>query len=119
MVMTATAPWRIGETGAPGKAGRARVAHLRGQGNDVLAGDAAVSHARVAGSHTDNLAGYAEAARVLRGAGAVVPLAGIPASGLPAVREITGRGAPLATGRARQLTGRGPARSWHGEIPAQ
>jgi nucleoside-diphosphate-sugar epimerase len=85
--MMATAPRRICVTGATGKAGRAAVAHLRGQGYDVLATDVAVSDARAEGVLKADLTDYAQATEVLRGADAVVHLANIPAPGLatPAV----------------------------------
>ena len=83
-----TAAKRVCVTGATGKAGRAAVRELREHGYDVVATDAVVGAGDERGSVLRaDLTDYGQATEVLRGAGAVVHLANIPAPGLatPAV----------------------------------
>jgi nucleoside-diphosphate-sugar epimerase len=79
---TATAR-RICVTGASGKAGRAVVRELREHGYDVAATDVVTSRDDLeAGMVRADLTDYGQAVEVLRGTGAVVHLANIPAPGL-------------------------------------
>src|SRR5271165_362056 len=83
-----TAERRVCVTGAIGKAGRAAVRDLREQGYDVVATDAVAGVGAERGSVLRaDLTDYGQATEVLRGTGAVVHLANIPAPGMatPAV----------------------------------
>jgi nucleoside-diphosphate-sugar epimerase len=74
---------RICVTGATGLAGRAVVRELREHGHDVLATDIAVTRDDLeAGTLRADLTDYGQATEVLRGTGAVVHLANIPAPGI-------------------------------------
>jgi nucleoside-diphosphate-sugar epimerase len=80
--MTATTAGWICVTGAAGKAGRATVLELREHGYEVVATDLAVTADDLAtGVLKADLTDYGQATEVLRGAGAVVHLANIPAPG--------------------------------------
>ena len=73
---------RVCVTGATGKAGRATVRDLREHGYEVLATDTALSADDVAaGVLRADLTDYGQATEALRGVGAVVHLANIPAPG--------------------------------------
>lgn len=73
---------RVCVTGATGKAGRAAVKELREHGYDVVATDTAVTRDDAnSGVLRADLTDYGQATEVLRGTGAVVHLANIPAPG--------------------------------------
>jgi nucleoside-diphosphate-sugar epimerase len=79
---------RVCVTGATGLAGRAVVQELREHGYDVVATDIAATRQDLeAGTIRADLTDYGQATDVLRGTGAVVHMANIPAPGLstPAV----------------------------------
>ena len=79
---------RVCVTGATGLAGRAIVQELREHGYDVVATDIAATRQDLeAGTIRADLTDYGQATDVLRGTGAVVHMANIPAPGLstPAV----------------------------------
>ena len=73
---------RVVVTGGSGKAGRAVVADLLAQGNDVLSVDLVRSDAFECDQLVADLTDYGETVEALRGAAAVVHLAAIPAPGL-------------------------------------
>ena len=74
---------RICVTGATGLAGRAVVQELREHGHDVLATDIAATRDDLeAGTLRADLTDYGQATEALRGSGAVVHLANIPAPGI-------------------------------------
>jgi nucleoside-diphosphate-sugar epimerase len=73
---------RVCVTGATGRAGRVVVRHLAEHGYDVVATDVAVApYDERAGVIRADLTDYGQATEVLRGTGAVVHLANIPAAG--------------------------------------
>ena len=74
---------RICVTGATGLAGRSVVQELREHGHDVLATDIAATRDDLeAGTLRADLTDYGQATEALRGSGAVVHLANIPAPGI-------------------------------------